>query len=71
MAILTGFKAVMNCDLKLGDWLAVIGAGGGLGHLAGTSQFWMLPSSTYLEAKLILSLFPRKKSNMAKPAAHE
>lgn len=25
----------MNCDLKLGDWMVVIGAGGGLGHLAG------------------------------------
>lgn len=25
----------MNCNLNLGDWLVVTGAGGGLGHLAG------------------------------------
>lgn len=32
---LTALKAVNNCNLRLGEWLAVIGAGGGLGHLAG------------------------------------
>ena len=28
-------KAVLNTKLKVGDWLVVVGAGGGLGHLAG------------------------------------
>ncbi|ETN47145.1 uncharacterized protein HMPREF1541_01336 [Cyphellophora europaea CBS 101466] len=31
---LTAYKAVKNASLKQGDWLCVIGAGGGLGHLA-------------------------------------
>lgn len=61
----------MNCDLKLGDWLAVIGAGGGLGHLAGTSQLLMLLPSISLEAKLILFSLSPEQSNMAKPVAHE
>lgn len=61
----------MNCDLKLGDWLAVIGAGGGLGHLAGTLQLPMLVPSITLGAKLIYLRLSSKKSNMAKPVAHE
>ena len=28
-------QAVKNASLKQGDWLCVVGAGGGLGHLAG------------------------------------
>jgi len=32
----TAYKAVLNANLKPGDWLVVVGAGGGLGHLAGT-----------------------------------
>ena len=30
----TAYKAVKNANLKPGEWLCVIGAGGGLGHLA-------------------------------------
>ncbi|EXJ92641.1 alcohol dehydrogenase [Capronia epimyces CBS 606.96] len=30
----TAYKAVRNAGLKKGDWLTVIGAGGGLGHFA-------------------------------------
>lgn len=32
---LTAHKAVLNCNIKAGDWVVVVGAGGGLGHLAG------------------------------------
>lgn len=32
---LTVSQAVLNTRLKVGDWLVVVGAGGGLGHLAG------------------------------------
>jgi alcohol dehydrogenase, propanol-preferring len=31
----TTFKAVKNANVNPGEWLCVIGAGGGLGHLAG------------------------------------
>jgi propanol-preferring alcohol dehydrogenase len=31
----TAYKAVLNTNVKIGDWLVVVGAGGGLGHLAG------------------------------------
>ncbi|KAI1826374.1 alcohol dehydrogenase [Xylaria intraflava] len=31
---LTTYKAVKNARIKVGDWVVVIGAGGGLGHLA-------------------------------------
>ncbi|GAM34273.1 alcohol dehydrogenase [Talaromyces pinophilus] len=30
----TAYKAVLNANIKVGDWVAVVGAGGGLGHLA-------------------------------------
>lgn len=29
-------QAVKNANVKAGDWVVVVGAGGGLGHLAGT-----------------------------------
>ena len=32
---LTSYKAVKNANVKAGDWVVVVGAGGGLGHLAG------------------------------------
>lgn len=32
---LTSYKAIKNANIKVGDWLVVVGAGGGLGHLAG------------------------------------
>lgn len=35
-AALINLQAVLNAKLKAGDWLVVVGAGGGLGHLAGT-----------------------------------
>lgn len=28
-------QAVLNTNVKAGNWLVVVGAGGGLGHLAG------------------------------------
>jgi D-arabinose 1-dehydrogenase-like Zn-dependent alcohol dehydrogenase len=28
-------QTVLNTRLKVGDWLVVVGAGGGLGHIAG------------------------------------
>ncbi|KAI0431390.1 alcohol dehydrogenase [Xylaria sp. FL1042] len=31
---LTTYKAVKNANVKAGDWVVVVGAGGGLGHLA-------------------------------------
>ncbi|KAJ5759228.1 Polyketide synthase enoylreductase [Penicillium odoratum] len=31
---LTAYKAVLNANLRPGNWLVVVGAGGGLGHLA-------------------------------------
>lgn len=31
----TAYKAVKNAGLKKGEWLVVVGAGGGLGHFAG------------------------------------
>ncbi|KAI0200796.1 alcohol dehydrogenase [Astrocystis sublimbata] len=31
---LTTYKAVKNANVKAGDWVTVVGAGGGLGHLA-------------------------------------
>ncbi|EMR68265.1 putative alcohol dehydrogenase protein [Eutypa lata UCREL1] len=31
---LTTYKAVKNANVNIGDWVVVIGAGGGLGHLA-------------------------------------
>jgi alcohol dehydrogenase, propanol-preferring len=31
----TAYKAVKNAGLKEGEWLVVVGAGGGLGHFAG------------------------------------
>ena len=31
---LTAYKAVKNAELKVGDWLVVVGAGGGLGQYA-------------------------------------
>ncbi|KAJ6188381.1 hypothetical protein N7519_003289 [Penicillium mononematosum] len=31
---LTAYKAVLNANVRPGNWLVVIGAGGGLGHLA-------------------------------------
>ncbi|OJJ45513.1 hypothetical protein ASPZODRAFT_621519 [Penicilliopsis zonata CBS 506.65] len=31
---LTNFQAVLNTQIKPGNWLVVVGAGGGLGHLA-------------------------------------
>ncbi|EKG10608.1 Alcohol dehydrogenase superfamily zinc-containing [Macrophomina phaseolina MS6] len=31
---LTSYKAVKNANVQAGDWVVVIGAGGGLGHLA-------------------------------------
>ncbi|KAI9903858.1 hypothetical protein N3K66_000387 [Trichothecium roseum] len=31
---LTSYKAIKNANVKVGDWLVVVGAGGGLGHLA-------------------------------------
>ncbi|CAM1503143.1 Fc.00g079190.m01.CDS01 [Cosmosporella sp. VM-42] len=31
---LTSYKAVKNANIKAGDWVVVVGAGGGLGHLA-------------------------------------
>ncbi|KAI7376642.1 hypothetical protein KC336_g19733, partial [Hortaea werneckii] len=31
---LTAYKAVLNADVKVGDWLVVVGAGGGLGQYA-------------------------------------
>ncbi|KAK7404032.1 hypothetical protein QQX98_010205 [Neonectria punicea] len=31
---LTSYKAVKNANVKAGDWVVVVGAGGGLGHLA-------------------------------------
>jgi D-arabinose 1-dehydrogenase-like Zn-dependent alcohol dehydrogenase len=35
-SVLTGKQqAVVNANLKEGQWLTVIGAGGGLGHFAG------------------------------------
>ena len=34
---LTAYKAVLKSNIKAGDWLVVVGAGGGLGHLAGKS----------------------------------
>ncbi|KKA21449.1 Alcohol dehydrogenase [Rasamsonia emersonii CBS 393.64] len=30
----TAYKAVLNANVKVGQWLVVVGAGGGLGHLA-------------------------------------
>ncbi|OKL56195.1 hypothetical protein UA08_08400 [Talaromyces atroroseus] len=30
----TAYKAVLNANIKIGDWIVVVGAGGGLGHLA-------------------------------------
>ncbi|CAI7657676.1 unnamed protein product [Penicillium glandicola] len=35
---LTAYKAVLNANIHPGNWLVVIGAGGGLGHLAGISS---------------------------------
>jgi len=29
------FQAVLNANVRAGQWLVVVGAGGGLGHLAG------------------------------------
>jgi propanol-preferring alcohol dehydrogenase len=31
---LTAYKAVKNAEVKVGDWMAVVGAGGGLGQYA-------------------------------------
>lgn len=31
---MTAFKAVKNAEIKVGDWLVVVGAGGGLGQYA-------------------------------------
>lgn len=31
----TAYKAVLNANIRAGNWLVVVGAGGGLGHLAG------------------------------------
>ncbi|WWD17603.1 hypothetical protein CI109_102044 [Kwoniella shandongensis] len=31
---ITAYKCVQNCNIKPGEWLVVIGAGGGMGHLA-------------------------------------
>ncbi|KAI7341181.1 hypothetical protein KC315_g301 [Hortaea werneckii] len=31
---LTAYKAVLNADVKVGDWVVVVGAGGGLGQYA-------------------------------------
>ncbi|KAL2870804.1 chaperonin 10-like protein [Aspergillus lucknowensis] len=31
---LTAYKAVLGANIRAGDWLVVVGAGGGLGHLA-------------------------------------
>lgn len=28
-------QAVLNANFKVGEWVVVVGAGGGLGHLAG------------------------------------
>ena len=36
---LTAYKAVLKSNIKAGDWLVVVGAGGGLGHLAGRATF--------------------------------
>lgn len=33
--MLTRLQAVLNAKFKVGEWVAVVGAGGGLGHLAG------------------------------------
>lgn len=30
-------QAVLNTNIRPGSWLVVVGAGGGLGHLAGTT----------------------------------
>lgn len=29
------FQAVLNANVRAGQWIVVVGAGGGLGHLAG------------------------------------
>jgi len=42
---LTAYKAVLNSEVKVGDWLAVVGAGGGLGQYAGE-----LPSGSLLRS---------------------
>lgn len=31
---MTSWRGVIQCELKPGDWIAVVGSGGGLGHLA-------------------------------------
>lgn len=35
-------QAVKNANVKAGDWVVVVGAGGGLGHLAGTCSLCLL-----------------------------
>jgi alcohol dehydrogenase, propanol-preferring len=35
---LTAYKAILNADIRPGQWLAVVGAGGGLGECARYSQ---------------------------------
>lgn len=34
---LTAYKAVLNADVKVGDWVVVVGAGGGLGEFRSAS----------------------------------
>lgn len=37
--MLTRLQAVLNANFKVGEWVVVVGAGGGLGHLAGELIF--------------------------------
>lgn len=38
LILIWSFQAVLNANVRAGNWLVVIGAGGGLGHLAGESR---------------------------------
>jgi len=34
VVLIAAYKALLNANLKVGDWVVIPGAGGGLGHLA-------------------------------------
>ncbi|KAG6811714.1 hypothetical protein H0H92_006171 [Tricholoma furcatifolium] len=57
---LTAYRAVKDCNAKIGDWVAIPGAGGGLGHLGTPTSHVPPPNTGEAKKELCMKLGAEK-----------